>query len=194
MTSALAWHISRAGGLVGWALLTASTLWGLALSTRLFGKRPRPAWLLDLHRFLGGLALIFIGVHIAGTLLDATIHFGPASVLVPFASPWRPTAVAWGVVSLYLVAAVELTSLARRHLPNRIWRRIHVLAFPLFVTATVHGITAGTDVHTMVAGGAVVTAFVAVGALVGVRLTRRPPVRPQTPGRTPVASGARRPA
>ena len=42
----------------------------------------------------------------------------PSEILVPLTSSYRPVAVAWGVVSLYLLAAVELTSLARKHLPK----------------------------------------------------------------------------
>ena len=56
MTSQLWWYVARAGGIVAWALLTASVLWGLILSTKLRPPRVRPAWTLDLHRFLGGLA------------------------------------------------------------------------------------------------------------------------------------------
>ena len=56
MTSQLWWYVARAGGIVAWALLTASVLWGLILSTKLRPPRVRPAWTLDLHRFLGGRA------------------------------------------------------------------------------------------------------------------------------------------
>jgi predicted ferric reductase len=102
---------------------------------------------LDLHRFLGGLATIFVGVHVLGIVADSYTHFGLSDVLVPFASNWHPVAVAWGIVGIYLLAAVELTSLARRHLPRRAWRAIHVASFPLFFTATVHALAAGTDAH-----------------------------------------------
>ena len=139
------WYVARSGGLLSWALLTAAVLWGLALSSRIFGKRPRPAWLLDLHRHLGGLALVFLGVHMLGILLDGYVHFGLSQLLVPLAGTWHPGAVAWGIVGLYLLLAVELTSLLRRHLPLRVWRRTHYLSFPLFVVATIHAMTAGTD-------------------------------------------------
>ena len=56
-------------------------------------------------------------------------------------------AVAWGVVAGYLLLAVELTSLARARLPKRAWRRVHTASFVLFVMATVHGLSAGTDVR-----------------------------------------------
>jgi DMSO/TMAO reductase YedYZ heme-binding membrane subunit len=155
---------------VSWALLTSTVLWGLAISTKAFRSVARPAWLLDLHRYLGGLATIFVGVHVVALIGDSYVHFGLADVLLPMASSWRTGAVAWGVVSLYLLLAVELTSLARRRLPRRAWRATHALAFPLFVTGTVHMLTAGTDGHTWLVEGAMVVAVTAVASLTGARV------------------------
>jgi len=56
----------------------------------------RPAWILDLHRFLGGLATIFVGVHVLAILADSYTNFGLSDVLLPLASKWHPVAVAWG--------------------------------------------------------------------------------------------------
>ena len=83
------------GGLVGWALATASVLFGLLLSGRIT-RTPKPAWVLDLHRFLGGLTVVFVGVHLLGLWLDSYVHFGPSELFLPFASSWKPGAVAWG--------------------------------------------------------------------------------------------------
>ncbi|MFV0525855.1 MAG: ferric reductase-like transmembrane domain-containing protein [Acidimicrobiales bacterium] len=148
MTSQLWWYLARSSGIVAWALVTASVVWGLLLSTRLMGSRPRPAWLLDLHRFLGGLAVVFTGVHLAGLVLDTYVDFGIVQLLVPFAADYRPGAVAWGIVALYLLAAIEITSMLRRRIPRRVWRATHLLSFPLYLLATVHGLTAGTDTGT----------------------------------------------
>lgn len=145
MTSQLRWYAARAGGFVAWGLLSASVVWGLLLSTRLRPGRVRPNWLLDLHRFLGGLAVVFTVVHVLTIMADSYTSFGVADVLVPFVSSWNPLATAWGIVSLYVIVAVELTSLLKRHLPTPVWRRIHVLSLPLFATATIHMLTAGTD-------------------------------------------------
>jgi len=157
------WYINRAAGLVAWALLSASIVFGLLLSSKALGKKVRPNWIQDLHRGLSGLAVVFVGVHVAGTIGDTYIHFGAADVLVPFASGWRPIAVAWGVVSAYLLIAVELSSLLRKHISKSAWRKIHFLSFPLFLTATAHGITAGTEFGTTVGIGiaALVTAAIA---------------------------------
>jgi len=172
MSGTLPWYIARAAGLVSWALLAAATLWGLALSTksprRAFGQRPRPNWLLDMHRWLGGTALAFTGVHVLALSADQYTHFGLAAMLVPLASSWHPVAVAWGVVGGYLLLAVELTSLARSHISKRAWRRVHAASFVLFVTATVHGLTAGTDTKSATArivALAVSTVFIGLTAV-----------------------------
>jgi predicted ferric reductase len=147
MNSQIWWYTARSGGIVAWALLAASVVWGLAMTTRAAARITRPAWLLDLHRFLGAAALVFTGIHVLAILLDSYVHFGLTEVLVPFTGSWHPVAVAWGIVGFYLLAAIEVTSLVRSRLPARVWRRVHYASFPLFVVTTVHGLSAGTDRH-----------------------------------------------
>src|SRR5437763_4707054 len=101
--------------------------------------------MLDLHRYLGGLATIFTVLHVASIVADSYVHFDLMSILIPFAGSWRPVAVAWGVVGMYLLLAVELTSLVRTRLPKKLWRATHYASFPLFGLATLHALTAGTD-------------------------------------------------
>jgi len=139
------WYLARSSGIVAWALLAAAVLWGLLLSTRVFDRRPSPKWLTDLHRFLGGTAVVFAAVHVGALVADSYVHFGVADVLVPLASRWRPVAVAWGVISLWILLAVEITSLLMKRLSRRLWRAVHLSSYPLFVTATLHALAAGKD-------------------------------------------------
>ena len=192
------WYVNRAAGLVAWVLLSASIVMGLLLSSKALGKRVRPNWTQDLHRGLSGLAVVFVGVHVAGAIGDSYIHFGAADVLVPFASGWRPIAIAWGVVSAYLLAAVELTSLLRKRLSKRAWRAVHFASFPLFVTATLHGVTAGTEGGTTigVAAAALVTSAVAgltAYRVIDARERAAHPPAPRVPSPRPTA-GAYGPA
>ena len=191
MSGELPWYVARASGLVGWGLLAAATLWGLALSTKVLGKRPRPSWILDLHRMLGALALVFTGVHVGAILADQYVHFGLVDVLVPFASKWRPGAVAWGVVGLYLLVAIEVTSLLRAHISKTLWRRVHFASFPLFVAATVHGLTAGTDTTRRVAVLVALVVGVAFCAFVAARAASS--VTPVTSVARPIAARRRDP-
>ena len=155
MTEHIYWYAARSSGLIGWALLTASVLWGLSLSGRIRPGGVRPAWVLDLHRHLGGLAVVFTFVHVAAIIADSYTDFGPLDVLVPFASEWNPTAVAWGVLAMYLMVAVELTSLGKRHLPRQLWKLIHLLSLPLWVFSTVHLMSAGSEASNPIIGGLV---------------------------------------
>ncbi len=144
MTTHLWWYTARAAGIVAWALATSAVVLGLLLSGR-FGRRPKPAWLLDLHRFLGALVVAFVAVHVGALVADSTVHFGIAELAVPFASAWKPVAVAWGVVAAWLLLAIELTSLVQRRLPRRFWHAVHLTSFGVFGASTVHALTAGTD-------------------------------------------------
>jgi hypothetical protein len=184
------WYVNRAAGLVAWALLSTSIVFGLLLSSKALGKKVRPNWIQDLHRGLSGLAVVFVGVHVGGAIADDYIHFGAADVLVPFASGWRPIAIAWGVVSAYLLIAVEATSLLRKHIPKAAWRKVHVLSFPLFVTATVHGITAGTELGTTlgIAVASLVTAGIAGLTAYRVIEARERAQEPKAPRITPTTS------
>ena len=60
MIANMTWYIARSSGIVAWLLLAGSVLWGLALSTKVLRGKPRPNWILDLHRFLGGIALVCV--------------------------------------------------------------------------------------------------------------------------------------
>ena len=141
----LSWYTARASGLIAWAVVTLSILWGLALSTRLIRRRGVPAWLLDLHKFLGTLSVVFVAVHIVALWADNFVYFGPRELFVPFASPWRPVAIAWGIAATYLLVAIELTSWIMKKLPRRVWHSVHLTSIVMFGFATVHGITSGAD-------------------------------------------------
>lgn len=166
------WYTARSSGIIAWILLTLSVLWGLALSTKVLGKRPRPNWLLDLHRYLGGLSVLFTGLHLASLALDGFVGFGVVELLVPMASDYKPGAVAWGVIAMYLLAAVQVSSMARKHLSKQAWRSIHHLSFPLFFMATAHGILAGTDRQSVALRATLIIGTAAIAILTAVRATK----------------------
>jgi|GEM_PF-152479 len=162
MDEKLWWYLSRATGLVAWGLAVTSILLGLALASRALGKKPPAPWLLALHRWTGGLTLAFTLGHVGALVADSFVHFGWADVLVPFASSWRPAAVAWGVIAMWLLVAIELTSLQMRRLPKRLWRAVHLSSYLVAVLATLHGFTAGTDTRS---GAFAWVAVAAIGSM-----------------------------
>jgi DMSO/TMAO reductase YedYZ heme-binding membrane subunit len=186
------WYVARAAGLVAWVLAGLSIVAGLLLAGRLT-RRPKPAWHLDLHRFLGGLALAFLGLHLLGLVLDPTVDFGPVSLAVPMASAWRPGAVTWGIGAAYALVVVELSSVAMPSLSRRTWHTIHLLAFAVWGAGTVHALTSGTD-HTAVR----IVAFVGTAVIVNLAALRVvgrrvPRARSAGPGAAATRGAASRP-
>ncbi len=139
------WYLSRASGIVALVLLVLSVVWGVLLATRALRHIDRPAWLLDLHKWLGGTALVMTGLHMLGLYLDGYIQFGFAELLVPGKSQFRPLGVAIGVLSFYVMVAVQATSYMRRWLSKRVWRGIHMLSYGLVWGAAIHAGMSGTD-------------------------------------------------
>jgi hypothetical protein len=90
-------------------------------------------------------ALVATLVHMTGIAFDEFIDFDAAAVLVPGRAPWKPMAVAWGVAAFYGMVVVILSFYIRKHIGQSTWRSLHYLSFGVFVSALVHGLTAGTD-------------------------------------------------
>lgn len=186
MTDTLWWYVARSSGLVAWALLMLVVALGAAQAARLLSHPGGPRWVAEVHRYAGGLASIFVVLHLVALELDRRSHFGLVRLLVPFTSHYRPLAVAWGIVALYLLAAVELTSLARARLPRALWRRIHFASYPLLWLATLHGATTGTDTTTHVFTVVSATLICGVVFVVLTRVLMRPPGgRQRRPARQP---------
>ncbi len=139
------WLLARASGLTAYGLLTASVLAGLVLKSRPLGRTLKPASVTDVHRFLALLGLGMLGLHGITLMLDGTIRMPLAGLLVPGSSPYRPIAVAIGVVAGELMALIYVSFLLRRRIGARNWRRLHWATYLVFLLATVHGLSSGTD-------------------------------------------------
>jgi sulfoxide reductase heme-binding subunit YedZ len=100
---------------------------------------------MDLHRFIALLALGAVALHGLTLMLDRTVRMPLAGLLLPGASPYRPLAVALGVVSAELMALVVVSFPLRRCIGQRIWRRLHWATYLLLTLATAHGLLAGSD-------------------------------------------------
>jgi len=151
------WYIARSGGIVALILSAASVFWGLLLSSRYLKGGPKPAGLLNLHKYLGALTVVFSLVHLVGLYFDSYVEFGIAELLLPFRSAWKPVEVAAGVIAFWLLLAVQATSMVMKRLPRRLWKWIHLASYVMLPLGIVHGITAGTDAgsswYQLISGG-----------------------------------------
>jgi methionine sulfoxide reductase heme-binding subunit len=139
------WLLARASGFTAYVLLTASGLAGLVLKSRPFGRAVKAASVLELHRFIALLALGAVALHGVALVADRTLRMPLTGLLVPGASPYRPLAVAGGVVSAELMALIVVSFPLRRHLGQKTWRRLHWATYVIFALATAHGLFSGSD-------------------------------------------------
>ena len=146
------WYVTRAAGWVAYLLLWLSTIWGLAVPSKIFNNFLSGVFTYDFHQFLSLLALAFTGIHITVLAFD---HFSPFSVtqiLLPFLAPYRPVWVGVGGIAFYLSLLVTITFYIRSRIGMRAFRVIHYTSLIAFFGAAVHGLMAGTDSPLPVAG------------------------------------------
>ncbi len=192
MTPQFWWYVSRASGMVAAVLLVLTLIWGLLLTTKLIDRRGLPAWLTDLHRFLGGLTVIFIAVHLVALVFDNYLVFSWSDLFVPFASSWKAGPVAWGIGAFWALVVVEGSSLLQRKMPRRLWRNLHYLSYPVAVMAALHAIQAGTDAGNVWFRAVSIGLIGVLTALTVFRILYRPPKRSVVPaGARPRPAGVR---
>lgn len=168
--SELLWFLTRSSGIVALVLILAAVADGLLFSGRETGRRPRPAWWLDLHRGLGGYALIFTGLHLV-TAFGADLGVGLADIFVPGASATATTAFTLGVVAFYGIAVTVFTTWPKRRLRRPAWHLVHLLSIPAAIAAGIHAYQLGTDALTPVYTAVSLLCVALVMYPVGLRVT-----------------------
>jgi hypothetical protein len=168
--STVTWDTARAGGFAGYILLTLAVTAGLILRNRWQSDRWPRLITNELHGYLSLLGLVFIAVHVAAVTIDPFTHFGLAAVLLPFATHYRPLWMSLGIVSLYLLLAVWISTRLRARIGHALWRRIHLLAFLVYAGSTVHGLGTGSDTKTGWALAIYGASVLVVGGLIARRL------------------------
>jgi sulfoxide reductase heme-binding subunit YedZ len=185
----LEWMLIRGSGFVAFGFLALATIWGLVLS---LGVLPRSVKRLTMaHESLAVGSLVATVVHMGALSADEFIAFDAVDILVPGAAHWEPIAVAWGGFALYGLVIVIASFYLRSHIGQRSWRLLHFLTFGIFLSALVHGLSAGTDTG----HPAVMAMYVAVTALVvGLTVVRVAMVAsPASPARATVGRSRPRP-
>lgn len=99
---------------------------------------------MDLHRGLGGHALIFTGLHLV-TAFGADTGAGLAQVFIPGAAKVSTNAYTLGVLAFYAIAVTVLTSWPRKRLGRKLWHPVHLLSTPAAVAAIAHAYQLGSD-------------------------------------------------
>ncbi len=174
MEAPLTWFVIRSSGVVAVVLLTASVVSGLV------APRLRPTARLvaiSAHRAAALAGSVLVAVHVTLAVLDGWIDLDWSAVVVPGAAAWEPLGVGLGALAVDLFIALLVTTWIRRRAP-RLWRRTHLVAYPLWVLCIGHGLLVGTDQGVMRPLALACVAVVLLG--LAVRLLRAPHAMPTT--------------
>ena len=129
--------------------------------------------------------MVFLAIHVLTSVLDTYVHVGWASILVPFASPYRPLWTGLGTVAVDLMMAVAISSALRQRISARTWRGIHWLAYGSWPVAMAHSLGEGTDATKLWMDAlAAACALAVVGALAW-RIADARRAEEQAPGSAP---------
>jgi methionine sulfoxide reductase heme-binding subunit len=139
------WYVTRAAAVSSYLVLTLVVLLGISRSlVRISGSHA--SWVLDeIHQFLALLVAALVSLHLLSLFLDPLIPFSLLNFALPIAEPYRPLAVDLGVLSLYGLVIVLLSSWLRRYIKHTTWRTLHYISFVVFLLVTLHGVLAGSD-------------------------------------------------
>lgn len=139
------WFVTRAAGLIAYLLLWFSTVWGLAVPSKLVAPLLEQTYTFDFHQFISLLSIGFTLLHILVLMLDQYLPFSIWQILIPFLSPYRPLWVGTGILSFYIILLVTITFYLRSRIGMPAFRVIHILSLAGYLGATLHGLFAGTD-------------------------------------------------
>lgn len=164
------WALSRASGLAAFAVLSASVIMGLLISTKASdGVLGRP-FVFEMHQFLAVASLALIGVHAGSLLFDGFLNFTPLGVMVPFVSPYQPVAIGAGIIAAWLCAITTGSFWMRSRIGQKRWRSLHYVTFAAYIMGLGHAVFAGTDTQLPVVYWGYVLSLATVSALTTLRI------------------------
>lgn len=194
LTSPYLWYTTRATGLVSLVLFTVVVGLGTFVANRVGGASIGRFEVNELHRSLSIVAMVFLAIHVATTLVDSFVATGPISAVVPFTSSYRRVPVGIGAVAIDLMLAVWISSLLKVRIANRSWRFIHWFSWLAFASALAHGFLTGTDARTGPGLVLVVGCAVLVAAAALWRFFTRPPRAAGRTALSPLAASVSTPS
>jgi len=126
------WYLTRGTGTVTLVLITVSLALGIA-NVRRMQTDSVPRFVFDaVHRSASLLALAFLAMHIATSVLDPFAPIRLIDTVVPFVSSYRPVWLGLGAVASDVLIAVVVTSVLRGRFGYRAWRVTHWLPMRAF--------------------------------------------------------------
>ncbi|MBW4061977.1 ferric reductase-like transmembrane domain-containing protein [Candidatus Saccharibacteria bacterium] len=175
------WYVVRAAGFIAVGLLILLIISGIAQVTGLMYRffEPVKAW--AIHKALGYALALAVMVHVGFLLIDTYLPFSLSQALIPFVSGYKPVSIAgvqvslWvaaGIVGLYGLAIILVTSWLLIDRQRKLWKGFHYLSYAVMALIFVHALYLGSDLRY----GTFRSAWLAIGGLIilaiGTRLWR----------------------
>lgn len=144
-TQQAAWYLTRAAGIMAYLLLWLSTVWGLAIPSKILADVMNGEFAFDFHQFISLLAIGFLFLHVFILTADRYLPYSLAQVLIPFLSPYRPVWVGIGSIAFYLTLLVTVTFYIRKRIGMKAFRLIHYSSLLAYLGGVLHALMSGTD-------------------------------------------------
>lgn len=152
------WYVIRAAGFTAAGLLILLMLSGIGHVTGFTFRfiEPVKAWIV--HKTLAYALCIAIAIHIGFLLIDHYIHFSLAQILLPFLStynnksqlpglPLGSLGVSFGILALYGVIIIVISSLYWIDSKKRTWKFLHYISYAVAILVFLHALYTGSDLR-----------------------------------------------
>ena len=152
------WYVIRGAGFTAAGLLVLLMLSGIGQVTGLIYRFIEPLKVWALHKALAIALCVSIAIHIGFLLIDHYVKFSLTQLFVPFLShynnktqflglPLGTIAIALGVLAMYGVAIIVLSSLGWIDTKKGAWRKLHYLSYVVAIFVFIHALYAGSDLE-----------------------------------------------
>ena len=152
------WYGIRAAGWVAAILLVLTVLMGIGQVTGFTYRYIEPIQAWAIHKATSLALAVAIAIHIGLLLIDKYMHFSLAQILIPFTSNYNngtkllglglgSLAIAFGVLAMYGIALIVLTSLGWIDSKKEAWQKIHFISYLVALFVILHVLYSGTDVR-----------------------------------------------
>jgi DMSO/TMAO reductase YedYZ heme-binding membrane subunit len=158
----------RSLGIVSYVMLAVGICLGILYSFPFWNGKQKGT-LYKVHTLFTNVGTLFGLLHGVITVIDQYMPYSWSEVLIPFAAKQHPVLNGLGTLAGYGLLLLIFTSDIRNKLKRPLWHAIHLLSYPIFIAAFIHGCFLGTDTQQP---GIKLMYFVSIAAIVALTVAR----------------------
>jgi len=154
--SSWAWYFIRGAGFAALFLMFLLMISGIGHITGLTYKYIEPIKAWAIHKAIAFGLVFAILVHVIFLLFDHYVSFSLPQIFVPFLNKYTNGTslfgvnfgmfiVAFGIISMYLVFLIVLTSLGWIDTKKKLWKWVHYSSYIAAIMVFIHALGAGSD-------------------------------------------------